>query len=132
MNEWDKQLVEILKKYTDGITDGVREAVKEVALETVPEVKAESPVKSYGKKKGSYKKGWVAGERDNSTATRMLYSVYNKTDYQLTHLLEKGHKLIGRNGRVIGWVAPREHIAPVNKEAHDKLIKRIEDVIKKG
>lgn len=48
-------------------------------------------------------------------------TVYNETDYQLTHLLEYGHA--SRNG---GRVRTIQHIAPVEQAAITALQERIE------
>lgn len=132
MNEWEKDLTEALEKYTDRVTDGVREAVKETAEEALAEVKAASPVSARGKNRGRYKKGWRAGQRDGSTRTRHLESVYNQTDYQLTHLLEYGHRIIGRDGRQHGTVAAKPHIRDVNEAAQKRLQEKIEKLIREG
>ena len=132
MNEWENALVDALKQYTDSVTQGVLKAVEEVSNEAVPLLKAASPIKRYGKNAGRYAKGWKAEKRTGSTSTRLLYSVHNKTDYQITHLLEHGHKIVGRNGSVIGSVAPRVHIAPINEETQKNLEKKIEEIIAKG
>lgn len=132
MNEWDKALIDALKTYTDSVTEGVKKAVKEAADEALPEVKAASPVKAFGKNRGKYQKGWRVSERQGSTAVRALESVHNATDYQLTHLLEYGHKIIGRDGQQHGFVSARPHIAAVNEATQKRLQEKIESVIQKG
>ncbi len=127
MNDWQKGLIELLQDYTDSVTEGVKDAVREVAEETEAAIREASPVKKYGKKKGRYKKGWIAEQRLSSTAVRSLYSIHNKTDYQLTHLLEFGH--INRDG---SFTQPRPHIRAASDAAHEKLMNKVEDVIKKG
>ena len=51
--------------------------------------------------------------------------IHNKTDYQLTHLLEKPH--LTRSG---GITVPQVHIAPVEekciKEFEEKITRKIE------
>jgi len=132
MNEWETALIDALKQYTDSVTQGVLKAVEEAANEAVPQLKAASPVKKYGKNAGRYAKNWKAEKRTGSTSTRLLYSVHNRTDYQLTHLLEHGHKIIGRDGKQHGFVAARPHIAQVNEATQKSLQEKIERVIKEG
>lgn len=49
---------------------------------------------------GSYKKGWAVKVETDETGTTA--TVYNKTDYQLTHLLEKGHRITNQTGKSYG------------------------------
>lgn len=77
---------------------------KELAKEGVSELKATSP-KSTGKdRSGTYAKSWTKKKRGKKII------IHNK-EYQLTHLLEKGHAKV--NG---GRVAARVHIEPVEKK----------------
>ena len=50
--------------------------------------------------------------------------VRNKTDPQLTHLLEYGHPLV-RNGKVVGNVEAKEHIRPVADWCADEIEKKL-------
>ena len=51
-------------------------------------------------------------------------TVYNKTDYQLTHLLEKGH--VGRDGRRVKAI---EHIRPVEEKAAAEFEDKVKGAI---
>lgn len=93
---------------------------KEVSKECLSEIKKNAP-----KSSGDYKKGWrLKTEYDRKNDTRVI--IYNKTTYQLTHLLEHGHAKAG-GGRVEG----KPHIAPAEKNAVEKLVKRVEEIVKK-
>lgn len=50
---------------------------------------------------GAYKKGWKATVETDETGTEC--TVHNRL-YQLTHLLENGHKIKNQTGRVYGNV----------------------------
>ncbi|MDL2250770.1 HK97 gp10 family phage protein [Lachnospiraceae bacterium OttesenSCG-928-J05] len=105
-----------LTEYSDEVTEIIKEGVEKISKEAAQELKASSP-----KKTGSYAKGWTTKTAfENKRSKRK--SVYNKTDYQLTHLLEKGHAK--RNG---GRTAPIVHIAKVEK----KMIRDFENYVSK-
>ena len=110
----------ILNDYGDNVTEGMKEAVRTVANNAKEETKAASPVRDKGPKRGRYRKGWAV----KSDEERLVLSavVHNRTDYQLTHLLEKGHAL--RNG---GKAKAIPHIGP----AEEKAVKEIEKAVLK-
>ena len=51
--------------------------------------------------------------------------VHNRTDYQLTHLLENGHVIRNKKGEY-GRTRPIKHIAPVAEWAENELPNEIE------
>ena len=109
------QLDEILGEYVEHVKKVTAEEMRSVAKEGVQKLKATSPV-GKGKKAGRYASGWALKAQGNSLV------IYNRTDYQLTHLLEYGHDL-QQGGRWEG----KQHIEPVEKWANAELPKRIED-----
>lgn len=113
-------IADALVEYDQQIADEVKEITGEVAKESVDKLKKTSP-----KLTGSYRKGWRQ-KRAYSDSRTQRNTVYNATDYQLTHLLEYGHA--SRNG---GRVAAIPHIAPVEQEAIEALQERIEAAVRK-
>ena len=91
-------------------------AKKETAKNIVKALKSSSPEKKGG---GRYAKGW----RITQVGTAQV--IHNKTDYQLTHLLEYGHAKV--NG---GRVASRVHIRPAEEQAIAEFVSKVEKVIK--
>ena len=124
MNDWEAELLQALEDYKDEITDGVKNSVEEVAEKTVETLKRTSPKRATGKKKGKYARGWRAKDV-TWKATEREVVVHNATDYQLTHLLEKGH--VNRDG---SFTAARPHIAAAETQAAKDLEEKITVIIK--
>jgi hypothetical protein len=107
-----------LQRYSSLVQEEFEETKKSTAEELKENIKAASP-RSSRKKRKKYAEGWkVKKQRDG-------YIVHNATNYQLTHLLEKGHAK--KNG---GRVKAQPHIAPAESKAIDKFLKAIERMVK--
>lgn len=113
-------IAEALAEYDQEIADATKRITDEVAKEAVDTLKKNSP-----KLTGSYRKGWRKKQSYADERTKRN-TVYNETDYQLTHLLEYGHA--SRNG---GRVRAIQHIAPVEQAAITALQERIEAAARK-
>ena len=103
VSELAQELAQGLSEYSQEVADAIKKATDEVAEEAVQELKSTSPVLT-----GSYAKGWAK----------------KKTDYQLTHLLEKGH--VGRDGRRVKAI---EHIRPVEEKAAAEFEDKVKGAI---
>lgn len=121
-------LKDILGGYSKQIDDLTKEIAEEVARDGVKKIKNASPTnKKNTLHKGRYKRGWAIDIQKGFGTIEA--TIHNKTDYQLTHLLERKHHT--RNG---GWAYPESegHISKVqdevSKEFEDELIKRIEEL----
>ena len=108
-------IAEALAEYDQEIADATKRITDQVAKQAVDALKKSSP-----KLTGSYRKGWRKKQSYADKRTKRN-TVYNETDYQLTHLLEHGHA--SRNG---GRVRAIQHIAPVEQAAIEALQERIE------
>ncbi len=136
MKEFDlsAEVRDNLKKYSAEIQEGVVKEIDITSEELKKDLRRESPRRKGTKLRsgksgkryapGSYAKSWNTRVSEKSFATYEK-QVYNRSHYQLTHLLEKGHE--ARNGT---RVAPIEHIAPLERKAVDKYEKRIIKLIK--
>lgn len=74
----------------------------------------------------SYSKGWIY-EVMNKDKEDVYAHVYNKTNWQLTWLLENGHLIVNKRGGV-GWAAPKRHIEPTFDRQAKKFINDMEKV----
>ena len=111
-----------LKSYNADVEDGIERAADECAKGMRAEIRQNSPK---GKTK-SYSRGWrVKTIRGHERAAAKL--VYNATDYQLTHLLEKPHFVRGRKRKTDG----QPHIAPAADKWNNAFAEKCEEVCKR-
>ncbi|UTI44740.1 HK97 gp10 family phage protein [Niallia sp. RD1] len=99
-----------LELYTEEVKQELEVAKEEVAEETVALLKSNSP-----KRTGDYAEGWTTKKVGGKVV------VHNKTNYQLTHILEKGHANVDG-----GRTAAQVHIAPAEQKAIDSMVERAE------
>lgn len=118
-----EDISKILESYTNDVQESICEAAINVANEG--KNKLRNTKNTYHVRTGKYNKGWsVSKEKGNNyIKTR----IYNKTDYQLTHLLEHGH--VTRNG---GRTKAYKHIGPVNDYCINTFESTVEKIIEKG
>lgn len=110
----------VLHQIPQKVDNVIDEATKKVAKDAVKTLKATSPKKQGG---GRYAKGWSTKKVGKQTV------IYNKTDAQLTHLLENGHDVVA-HGKKVGHYDGVKHIAPVEKEVIEKMTEEVEKGIK--
>lgn len=115
---------DILDEYSKEIQDGIREVAYKVAENGKNKLRVSSP-----KKTGSYSKGWKV--KKNSGFGYVHTTIYNATDWQLTHLLEKPHVIRNKYGEW-GTSKPHVHIEPVEQECIQEYQREVEQVIKNG
>ena len=109
---------ELLDEIDKDIEKSAKTNIQTVAKESVVKLRNTSP-----RKTGSYAKGWGVKKQGD-----MDVVVHNRTDYQLTHLLENGHVIRNKKG-TYGRTNGTKHIAPVEEWAVDELPRRIiEDI----
>lgn len=124
--DFKKALAEVTDGIVNAATEALDEAKQDGALFAVQEVRAESMSHGWT----HYYKGWqIKRER---TAKQTKYIVHNKTHYQLTHLLENGHRIITVNGEDTGKRTKAiKHILPVYEKVPEVIdeafTKRLKD-----
>ncbi len=122
--ELNKVLNEYLEDYVEDIEDGVIDTTNTITKEAVSELKQASP-RGKGTREKPYYKGWTKqkGKMNNGKYT---IKIHNKTNYQLTHLLEFGHAT--RNG---GRTKAIPHIRPIEEKYNKIYEEKLTTVIKR-
>ncbi len=115
--DFSSEINSILAEYGDHASKCLVEVIPDVAKNATKQLKATNV---YKRKTGRYNKGWTASTDVRRTEVKSV--VHNRTDYQLSHLLEFGHAK-ANGGRTKAF----PHIAQVNVWVQDELVKRIKE-----
>ena len=108
-------ILQNMRDYNAEVVEKTNEIIEDVSKSSLKELKNSSP-----KSTGEYEKGWRSEKHYNKDGILDI-KLHNKTHYQLTHLLEKGHAKSGG-----GRVNAVPHIAPVEEAVIQKISERIE------
>ena len=112
------QMKELLDEINEDVKNAAKKNIQTVSRESAQKLRNTSP-----RRTGSYASGWAVKRQGD-----MDVVVHNRTDYQLTHLLENGHVIRNKKG-TYGRTPGKKHIAPVEEWAIDELPRRImEDI----
>ena len=124
MKDFASQLTEAMQQYSDVVSEEIEKALKDVGKQTVKKVKDLSPERTGHRIKGadSYKRGWTAKVERQTGSVKV--TVHNK-QYQLTHLLEHGHRIKGG-----GKTKAQPHLAPAEQFAEAEAMKAIAKAVK--
>jgi hypothetical protein len=108
------EIEKALKAYAYEVAEEITIAKDAVSKEFKTDVTKDSPEQT-----GDYQKGWRIKKFKKSNI------IYNKTDYQLTHLLEHGH--VNKDG---GRTSPRIHIRPNEEKAVNEFLQLVKKAVK--
>lgn len=125
INLLSKEISKYLNEYVEDIDEIVQESANKIAKEATKETKEKSPVRK-GKNGGSYAQGWRV-KKDKIEKSRYIVKIHNKTDYQLTHLLEFGHA--NRDGSRTKAIP---HIRPVEEKFKNLFERELESKIRRA
>ena len=122
VDELASAIMKELEEFQNVTDEAVEKGVSETAKDAVKELQNAHPSGSgrYGSWDKKYNKGWKVMQTKTDKRYHKKATIHNATDYQLTHLLEKGHAL--RNG---GRTRAFPHIAPVAEKCENELVKNI-------
>ena len=110
------------------VDDNIQAIFDDVGKEAARKLRETSPENEQGKQRGRYKRGWVYESGRRTKSQKASGVVRNKTDPQLTHLLEYGHPIV-RNGTVVGQSPEIEHIRPVADWVSSEIESRLNQIL---
>lgn len=122
--ELQKAVMEALTEYKEDIEEDVKDITDITTKEAVKELKENSP-RGKGSRKTPYYKGWTR-QKGKESKGRYTVKIHNRTNYQLTHLLEFGHAT--RSGKMTKAIP---HIRPIEERYNKLYEQRITTVIKR-
>ena len=113
-----QEIGEILQTFNHSVQTIVDEAAVEVGKAGAADLRRISP-RGY---RGKYAKGWTWKKTKRGT----VY-IHNARHYQLTHLLEKGHKTVKKSGKYgnKSRTAAIPHISTIENEVAENFESRI-------
>lgn len=121
-SELSKTLQNYLNDYREDIQDDVIEVTDKVTKEAVNELKNTSP----RGQRGAYARGWSTKVQKRG---KLKYHkvIWNRTNYQLTHLLEFGHDVHNTSTPA----KPIPHIRDVEKNYNQEFVDLLSEKIRR-
>jgi hypothetical protein len=118
INNLANEIARELQRYAGLVEEEFEVSKKDVVDQLLDELNEHRA--TYKIRSGNYNKGWRVKKKGNA------YIVHNKTNYQQTHLLEKGHAKADGSGRVQSF----QHIGPAEKKAVEELLRRVDQAVR--
>lgn len=123
--ELQKVVNDYLKNYKEDIEEDVKQVTDEVLKRAKQELESTSP-RSGVARNTKYYRGWAIKLKSNKS-NRYTKVIWNKTNYQLTHLLEFGHAT--SNG---GRTRAIPHIRPIEQKYNVEFVDLLEQKIRRS
>lgn len=121
-DQFSKTLRKMLQQYGEDVFKLSEESAKTAARQSVKELKATSAVGATGR----YARGW-SHKALRGGVLSYTEIIYNRTDYQLTHLLEHAHPT-GYGGQ---YPKRRDHTGEIAKVEAEYNVKFYEGIVEK-
>lgn len=100
--------------------------VKEYAEKAKNTLRSVSPKSGRPNRSTPYWTGWTLSQK--SLRSGLRETVWNETNWQLTHLLENGHWISNSAHPNISWSPPQKHIKPTYERIKPQYVEAMKDV----
>lgn len=117
-----QQVNKILEEYGDDLSEAIKKTLQNVGKEGVAVLKEKSAAHN---NTGRYMKGWRVAVQLEAFGTYTVV-LHNKTDWNLTHLLNNGFESVRHHKRIAG----DGHIDAAEAVINEKLMKEVEADLK--
>lgn len=107
------EIVRYTSEYVKSIEEDSLAEAKKLGQQGLKRLKQTSPSAT-----GSYKRGW------RLTKVKNTYVLHNKTDYQLTHLINKPH--LQRDGKMS---TPNPHMLPIEQDLINEYVRTVIGIV---
>ena len=129
MNNMDfaEQCKRVFNEIGEHVEVVTEESMSTVAKETAQRIRTEARIKKGLHRSGRYASGWRVRKGikvGRGKGWLPGFTVYNATDYQLTHLLENGHAIVNGSG-TYGRVPGIPHIKPAEMWASQEIMRKL-------
>lgn len=115
--QFEKAVQKALAEYGDDVLETMEGTTKSISRQTVSALKGSAP------SGGQYARGW-SHKAQKGGPYKLSETVYNRTDYMLTHLLEKAHPT-GGGGHYPKNVDYTGTIARIEDEYTNKFMEEV-------
>ena len=122
LDKFQQKCEQILQEYGEEVEEMTKEVADKLGKAAADTVKQNAQTKLKNKPK-TYHKGWTYTPQHTNLGAHGW--VHNKTDYQLAHLLEKGHVTRNGTGRTYKPTPAYPHIKEVDDWVADEFEKMI-------
>ena len=132
-------IIEGFRQYSADKTADIKKETTKIARKVKEEIIEKSPVRvvrtptrsrqtrrvalNPRRQPGAYKAGWTTEKKEQGQ--RLTVRIYNKTNYQLVHLLELGHR--NRNGT---YTQGKAHVKPAEEKGRQELDTAIDRILR--
>lgn len=120
----DDEITKIVREFIKDENEKIRDVMPTIAKQSRSVLRAKSPGN------GKYARGWVI-EYENKYMQEYGFDIWNRKNYQLTHLLEKGHAKANQFGKYpnAGRTKAIPHVKVAQKVANELTMKTLKEIL---